>query len=413
METSSEQGRQRAIAEAEGAQQRALDGLRASHEKQLADLRLAHSQREEERVTALGVEHEASLKAALSKQAQELALCHKNEMEAAIKSAKEETRDECEFTMRERRKSLMEEHMAAENRLRDEVSRLGKTLQDVQQRLLDTDEKRMAAELALKQAHNKITDLESALKDEMQQVKDVRRDTLEELSRSRAKFSTESQAMLAAQRKEYEEMLRVLKEEHTAEANEYVASIEELASRLQQMEERFQAREPRPEDVQRIQQLEGVVKQQEDEMVMMDKQMHYFKLELLNREENFNKVFANKPRVGVMNPMGMEGSGGLSMSGTSGAVGASMGGAVGGRRRGSSDFAIAGATTGARRSSMLPELSSSGGGGLGSVSSIPMGSSTSMMNTSLTSARGRRSSVSTKPARSGSSAVARRSTRRI
>eukprot|EP00966_Prymnesium_polylepis_P297363 6870329-Prymnesium_polylepis.1 len=31
--------------------------------------------------------------------------------------------------------------------------------------------------------------------------------------------------------------------------------------------------------------------------------MKYFKLELKNREENFNKTFGNQPRVGTLNPL--------------------------------------------------------------------------------------------------------------
>ncbi len=32
-------------------------------------------------------------------------------------------------------------------------------------------------------------------------------------------------------------------------------------------------------------------------------EMQYFKLELVNRENNFNKVFARSPNVGLMNPL--------------------------------------------------------------------------------------------------------------
>lgn len=31
--------------------------------------------------------------------------------------------------------------------------------------------------------------------------------------------------------------------------------------------------------------------------------MKFYKLELINREENYNKVFGNFPNVGVMNPL--------------------------------------------------------------------------------------------------------------
>ncbi|KAL3912478.1 MAG: hypothetical protein SGPRY_008326 [Prymnesium sp.] len=43
---------------------------------------------------------------------------------------------------------------------------------------------------------------------------------------------------------------------------------------------------------------------EKDELVRRTyEEMKYFKLELKNREENFNKNFANHPRVGTINPL--------------------------------------------------------------------------------------------------------------
>ena len=40
----------------------------------------------------------------------------------------------------------------------------------------------------------------------------------------------------------------------------------------------------------------------DDEINNLHEQMKFFKLELINRENNFNKVFNANPNVGVMNP---------------------------------------------------------------------------------------------------------------
>ena len=43
---------------------------------------------------------------------------------------------------------------------------------------------------------------------------------------------------------------------------------------------------------------------EKDKLVAQTKEeMAYFKRELLNREENFNKVFSRQPNVGVMNTL--------------------------------------------------------------------------------------------------------------
>jgi hypothetical protein len=40
----------------------------------------------------------------------------------------------------------------------------------------------------------------------------------------------------------------------------------------------------------------------EDELAKAAEMMRFFKLELMNRENNFNKMFNAAPNVGVMNP---------------------------------------------------------------------------------------------------------------
>ena len=91
------------------------------------------------------------------------------------------------------------------------------------------------------------------------------------------------------------------------------------------MQERFAKRESRKEDVDEIERLKRQMKEK-DEMVRRMVQPHtaghlsrlclpplqvrrtyeemkYFKMELQNREENFNSTFKSQPRVGTLNPL--------------------------------------------------------------------------------------------------------------
>lgn len=109
--------------------------------------------------------------------------------------------------------------------------------------------------------------------------------------------------------------LEALRQAHARETEqtraEYEADKHDLRTSMQQeydilesdflaLQERWETRESRPEDLERIRQLE-------EEMVDKDKlvkktmeEMVYFKRELLNREENFNKRFNQNVNVGVM-----------------------------------------------------------------------------------------------------------------
>lgn len=59
-------------------------------------------------------------------------------------------------------------------------------------------------------------------------------------------------------------------------------------------------RESRKEDVMRIRKLEQLVIEKDALVKKTKEEMKYFKLELQNREQNFNKVFNRAPNVGVM-----------------------------------------------------------------------------------------------------------------
>ena len=97
----------------------------------------------------------------------------------------------------------------------------------------------------------------------------------------------------------------------------------ELQARFTSLEERFLNRESRPEDVERIRFLEAEMIKKNKEVKRVKEEMKYFKLELLNREENFNSKFGRSPNVGVMqvvknNQRGKPGSKGRGKSGSRG-----------------------------------------------------------------------------------------------
>ncbi len=52
-----------------------------------------------------------------------------------------------------------------------------------------------------------------------------------------------------------------------------------------------------------IQKLQALLEQREDELKKAWHQLKFFKLELINRENNFNKLFNANPNVGVLNPL--------------------------------------------------------------------------------------------------------------
>ena len=85
--------------------------------------------------------------------------------------------------------------------------------------------------------------------------------------------------------------------------------IEENRNRIKMMEEEYQElkqlfddRPSREEDLRMIQKLQRLVDQREEELKKAWHELKFFKLELINRENNYNKMFNANPNVGILDP---------------------------------------------------------------------------------------------------------------
>ena len=128
-------------------------------------------------------------------------------------------------------------------------------------------------------------------------------------------------------------------------------------------------RESRPEDLERIAKLTGLVKAKHDEAERAKEELRYFRLELQNRETNFNKVFNRQPTVAQppTTPRGKPGAAGA--------------GGTGGR--------AAGVTTTTTTSTERPaSTAAGGGGGRGADRPVPSRSSNASVSASTTAGGG-------------------------
>lgn len=76
-----------------------------------------------------------------------------------------------------------------------------------------------------------------------------------------------------------------------------LAKIKELQKLVADLEYKYANRESRTEDVEKINQLLKETKEKDEALIKAYNDMKFYKLELLNREENFNKMFGRQPAV--------------------------------------------------------------------------------------------------------------------
>lgn len=72
-----------------------------------------------------------------------------------------------------------------------------------------------------------------------------------------------------------------------------------LVRRVEEWRQRYEQRESRLEDVEKLKQLSTLLRQVEAARLQAVEELKMYKLELINREENYNKVFGAKPVVGT------------------------------------------------------------------------------------------------------------------
>lgn len=92
-----------------------------------------------------------------------------------------------------------------------------------------------------------------------------------------------------------------IENDYKIKMNQCNQQFEKQQLKYSRLKKRFDNREPRQQDLAKIDQLEQIIKKQQISVNQANKDMKRFKMELLNREENYNKVFGRSPTVGVMN----------------------------------------------------------------------------------------------------------------
>ncbi len=117
----------------------------------------------------------------------------------------------------------------------------------------------------------------------------------------RSKHKDEIQKYLEQNYKDTKELEEEISQIHTQQSDQVKMHVQQVAD----LKRLYETRPSRQEDLVAISRLESLVKEKDAAYIKLTEQMKFYKLELLNREENFNKVFKQQPLVGTVNPLSM------------------------------------------------------------------------------------------------------------
>jgi len=76
-----------------------------------------------------------------------------------------------------------------------------------------------------------------------------------------------------------------------------------LEMRYAELQSAYDSRPSRPEDLEQMRYLQQQLEEREAQLQKAYEDMKKYKLDLINKEDTYNKVFSRTPNVGVLNPI--------------------------------------------------------------------------------------------------------------
>ncbi|KAF4740806.1 hypothetical protein FOZ62_016053, partial [Perkinsus olseni] len=220
---------------------------------------------------------------------------------------------------------LKEEHEAGTKALREKIEKVRRTLESRVEEMQES-KKRREDELQLNLDEAKHALLELNRKVDAQSRDITNKDTrLEHLSSRLAEETTALRQQLQREVEEHRHELREASEARKEEVDDLINEhrrvmkardevarqteeehnkrVLQLDSRVEELIRMYDNRPSREEDVVRIDHLTEELKRLNNSYEELAERMKVYKLELINREQNYNKVFGANPTIGVYNPL--------------------------------------------------------------------------------------------------------------
>eukprot|EP00826_Nyctotherus_ovalis_P039639 TRINITY_DN3823_c0_g4_i2.p3 TRINITY_DN3823_c0_g4~~TRINITY_DN3823_c0_g4_i2.p3 ORF type:complete len:214 (+),score=111.39 TRINITY_DN3823_c0_g4_i2:1212-1853(+) len=144
-----------------------------------------------------------------------------------------------------------------------------------------------------------ITEIENMKKIHQDELRGLMMRKTQEQADLETKYKAQLGKLISDQIQETEEM-----KEQFSNASELLdQKHKQLEEKFDELQLLYDNRPSRNEDLELIRELTEQCKEKEARLRKAAEDMKFYKLELQNREENYNKVFGSKPVIGFYNPL--------------------------------------------------------------------------------------------------------------
>lgn len=279
------------VQELSSQHQRKIEEVYKKHSQELDETRRDNDLRLQDRVALVEREFERQ-RSSLQKNSDS----ERSELEARLNREIERVRKAGDDALR----MAADERLKVEGEvanLREEVQTLGAKIEALLRDVMEGEKggKEKDAELSKKDAE--LSKLKAQSAAEMQALKERSQLDLQNANETREK---EVKSLQASHEESKNELRSLFADEKTSLQH----AISLLEQNVRELQLAYDNRPSRPEDVQRMGALEGQVREKEEAFIGLRDEMQFYKLELVNREQNYNKVFGvSGPNIGVLNPV--------------------------------------------------------------------------------------------------------------
>ena len=136
----------------------------------------------------------------------------------------------------------------------------------------------------------------------------------QDLEKKEKRMRTELDRLLKESLMEHEEQVQMLMQELEELRKKFDEKIKFYEDQYRELQMCFEGRPSRPDDIELINNLQKELNGKNEELQLAEERMKFFRQELINREDNYNKIFNANPIVGTMNPLMQKKNSGIMQS---------------------------------------------------------------------------------------------------
>lgn len=264
--------------------------LSQNYELQLSSLKNKH----DSLISEINTNHQNKL----SKIRQDLESLHIVQMKSL--------REEYEAKMREiglEKENLVRNLNTVINSLKTENSAVNKKNVDLLKDIENLNEQKVQQENELRKKNDEISKIVDCHLTEIRSLNEnIKTQKLKFEQEIKNKYETFKQGLENTMKSMMTDQERLLDEIRV----DFEQELREKEMNLKEIQQLFRQRPSKTEDLDHIFKINENLKKKQAELAQVQKQLQFFRLELVNRDKNYNEIFNSNPYVGVLDPVSQQ-----------------------------------------------------------------------------------------------------------